>query len=132
VSIAEYIDHTNLKPTAIARDITKLCNEAIDYNFRAVCINPCQVALAVKQLENTDTKIATVVGFPLGANDIVCKVHETRVAISRGADEIDMVLNLGAFKNAEYVWARQEIEAVAAIAKDIKLKVIVEVCYLDQ
>lgn len=131
MSIAKHIDHTNLKPTAIVRDIDKLCNEAIEHNFRAVCVHPIWIGRAKVHLENTDIKIATVVGFPLGANDIVCKVHEARIAISRGANEIDMVWNLGAFKNAEYNWAQKEIEAVAAIAKDIKLKVIVEVCYLD-
>lgn len=131
MSIAEYIDHTNLKPMTIHRDIIKLCEEAKEFGFRAVCVNPYWIDLVKKQ---SDVKIATVVGFPLGANSVGCKVHETQVAIIEGVNEIDMVWNLGAFKNAEYLKTRLEIQAIAKITKPagVMLKVIVEACYLDE
>ena len=91
-----YIDHTLLKAEATEADIRKLCKEAIEYDFYAVCVNSCYVSLASKELADSGVKVASVVGFPLGAAHTAAKVCETEIAVSEGADEIDMVLNIGA------------------------------------
>ena len=91
---AKYIDHPLLKPEASTEQIRKLCEEAKEYDFKSVCINPCNIELAKKELAGTDVLVCTVIGFPLGAMTTEAKVFETKDAISKGADEIDMVLNI--------------------------------------
>lgn len=133
MNIAKMIDHTLLKPQAEKSDIEKLCNEAKQYEFISVCINPYFVDLAYSLLKDTDVKVCTVIGFPLGANTIESKVYEAVDAIKRGAAEIDMVLNIGALKSGDYGYVKREIEAVVKAAKsygDIIVKVILETCYL--
>lgn len=134
MSIAEYIDYTNLKPTATTDDIVKLCAEAKKYKFRAVCVNPCWVNLAKNQLANSDVKIVTVVGFPLGVNCTLTKANEAVTAISRGADEIDVVWNLGWFKESKYLAIVEEITKIVDLAyySGVLVKVIVETCYLTK
>ena len=130
MDLNRYIDHTLLKPTAAAEDIIKLCDEAKEYNFYAVCVNPCYVATAKKELENSKIKIAAVVGFPLGANSTQTKVFEAKLAIEEGADEIDMVLNVGFLKSKMYDLVQDEIAAVKDSIGNRTLKVILETCYL--
>jgi len=125
----KYIDHTNLKPYATTRDIIVLCEEALYYNFRAVCVHPSWVSLAAKALENTDIKIAAVIGFPLGANCSIFKLAEAIDVIKKGANEIDMVWNLGLFKDGKYLKVRDEITKIVEL--NVPVKVIVETCYLD-
>ena len=126
----QYIDHTLLKATATPENIIKLCNEAKNYNFYAVCVNSCYVSAAKKELKNSEIKIAAVVGFPLGANNTQTKVFEAKQAINDGADEIDMVLNIGFLKAKLYHLVQDEIAAVKNSIDDRILKVILETCYL--
>jgi deoxyribose-phosphate aldolase len=136
--MAKMIDHTLLKATATVDDIKKLCEEAKKYEFASVCVNPIFIPLANKLLENTSVKVATVVGFPLGANTSETKAFETRNAIKNGAQEIDMVMNIGAFKSKAYELVRDDIKAVidatksAGVISDIIVKVIIETCYLNK
>ena len=99
---AEYIDYTNLKANATTDDIKKICDDAIKYHFASVCVNPCYVSLAKELLDDTPVNVCTVVGFPLGANTIRTKEMEALIAVEDGADEIDMVINIGAIKNGDY------------------------------
>lgn len=129
-TIAKYIDHTLLKATATEQEILQLCQEAIEYNFYAVCVNSCYVDLCKKQLENTSIKIAAVIGFPLGAMDTAAKIFEAQTAVNKGADEIDMVINIGFLKDQKTEFITHEISKIKqAIGKKI-LKVIIETCYL--
>ena len=106
---AKLIDHTNLKATATREDILKLCNEAYKYGFKSVCVNPANVSLAKELLRGSDVLVCTVIGFPLGANTKEVKAFETIKAIADGADEVDMVINIGAAKehNFELVYPNQ-------------------------
>jgi len=133
MNIAKYIDHTNLKACASKEDIIKLCEEAKKYNFYAVCVNPYRVKLAKKQLQGTNIKVATVIGFPLGATPTEVKVFEAKKALEDGADEVDMVLNIGALKDKDYKYVRNDIAEVVRIAheKGAIVKVIIETCYLS-
>lgn len=125
--IARYIDHTLLKPTATKADITKLCEEAKEYHFASVCVNPTWVPLCARLLEGTDVKVCTVIGFPLGATTTAIKVKETEDAIQNGATEVDMVINIGALKSGEYALVKEDIAAVVQAAKGKALtKVIIE------
>jgi deoxyribose-phosphate aldolase len=126
LDIAKYIDHTLLSPSATKADITKLCNEAKDNNFFAVCVNPYHVRQAVKELSSTNVAVATVIGFPLGANLTDVKVAETQKAIAEGAEEIDMVINVGALKDGEIAYVTDEIAAIVKAAKGQMVKVIIE------
>lgn len=127
---AKLIDHTLLKSAATQADVERLCAEAIKYGFCSVCINPYWVAFAKQQLKGTDVKVCTVIGFPLGANTTATKVAETEDAVSNGADEIDMVINIGALKNRDYDTVLSDIQAVRnACAKQV-LKVIIETSQL--
>lgn len=128
----QYIDHTILRADASETDIKRICQEAIKYNFYAVCVNTCHVSLAVKELEGTEIKVAAVVGFPLGASLTEAKVEETRLAVALGAKEIDMVQNIGALKEGRYAYVRSDIEAVAEAAgkQGAIVKVILETCLL--
>lgn len=136
--MAKMIDHTLLKTTATVEDIKRLCEEAKEYEFASVCINPIFVPMAAKLLSNTSVKVATVIGFPLGANTSETKAFETRNAIKNGAQEIDMVINMGAFKSNAFDLVKADIKAVvdatktAGVTSDIIVKVIIETCYLTK
>jgi deoxyribose-phosphate aldolase len=131
MDIAKYIDHTILKPEATAEDVKRLCAEAKEYNFASVCVNACYTKLVSTELKETDVKTCVVVGFPLGAMTKESKAFETTEAIENGADEIDMVINVGALKAKNYDLLKEDIEAVvnAAAGKAI-VKVIIETCLL--
>jgi len=126
------IDHTNLKAFATIEDITKLCEEAITYNFKTVCVNPYYISLAKDILKDTSVEVCTVIGFPLGMNSKETKVYEAIDAVSKGADEIDMVINIGALKDKEYEYVKSEIEEIRDSIGGRTLKVIIETCYLTE
>ncbi len=128
---SKYIDHTILKATATYDDILKLCNEANQYHFASVCVNPSNVSLAHKLLDGTDVLTCTVIGFPLGANTMDVKVYETTKAIADGADEVDMVINIGQAKAHNWDYVYEEIKAVVEAANGVLVKVIIETCYLS-
>lgn len=130
MSIAQYIDHTNLKATATPSDIEKLCKEAMSYNFYAVCVNGCYVSLAKNALQNSNVKIAAVIGFPLGAMSTEAKIFEAKDCVKNGADEIDMVINVGWLKAKKFDTVRDEIKGIKEAIGDTILKVILETCYL--
>ena len=130
-NIAKMIDHTLLKQDASATQITKLCEDAKKYNFCSVCVNSSYVPLAAQVLKGSDVKVCTVVGFPLGAASTKAKVAETTEAIEQGANEIDMVINVGFVKSENYDYIRSDIAAIVAAAKGKALvKVIIETCLL--
>ena len=122
----KYIEHTLLKQDATEQDLINLFEEAKKYNFLGVCINPCYVKLAKECLKNSDVKIVTVVGFPLGANKTDVKVYETKCAIEDGADEIDMVINVTRLKDKKYDFIVNEIKKIKEAAGSHILKVILE------
>lgn len=128
--ISKLIDYTNLKPTATESDIIKLCREAIRYNFYCVCVSPIYVKLCKSILKNTDVKVCSVVGFPLGNSTTNTKVFEAQEIIKNGADEIDMVINISALKSADFRRVYEDIKAVRRVTKGKILKVIIETCYL--
>jgi deoxyribose-phosphate aldolase len=129
--ISSMIDHTFLKPDGTKKDIKKLCEEAIEYGFVSVCINPIYVKYAKKLLEESNVKIATVIGFPLGCTTKETKVFEATEAIKNGADELDMVINIGALKDKEYETVREDIKGVVESSRGRALvKVIIETCLL--
>lgn len=135
--IANMIDHTILKATATLEDVEKLCQEAIDNNFASVCINPCWVKAASQYLkankkEDYEVKTCTVIGFPLGANTKDVKVFETVNACENGADEIDMVINIGLAKMGCWDLIEEEVASVVNAAKGKCVKVILENCYLTE
>ncbi len=132
MELNKYIDHTLLKATATKNDIIKLCNEAKTYNFFSVCVNSCYVSLAKAELKNTDIKVCSVIGFPLGAMSTNAKVQETKQALKDGADEIDMVLNIGFLKSKDFDAVCKDIEAVKNEMPNNTLKVILETCYLEE
>ncbi len=125
-----YIDHTILKAIATVADITKLCSEAKQYNFYSVCVNGAYVGLACSELMKSDVKIAAVIGFPLGAMTTKAKVFEAKQCIEDGANEIDMVLNIGLLKSGYYEIVRDEIAKIKKTIGSNVLKVIFENCYL--
>lgn len=124
------IDHTKLNADADRKTIIELCNEAKQYNFFSVCVNPYFVNLAKKCLENTNVKVCTVIGFPLGQNTIETKVFETENAIKNGADEIDMVINISKLKEQDIDYCINEINSIKKACGEKILKVIVETCLL--
>ena len=131
MNINKLIDHTALKPNTNKESILKLIAEAKTYDFASVCVNPCWVALAHQELKNTDVKVCTVIGFPLGANTTEVKVFETKDAIEKGAQEIDMVINIAMLKDKEYDYVENEIHQIVEAAKDKAIvKVIIETCLL--
>jgi len=130
-TIAAMIDHTILKPNATAREIEQLCGEALEFGFYSVCINPTHIARCRSILAGSQVKICTVVGFPLGANSTIVKSFEAGSAEEMGADEIDMVINIGALKDNELAFVRDDIAAVVnATSKGVLTKVILENAYL--
>ncbi|MEE0712751.1 deoxyribose-phosphate aldolase, partial [Romboutsia timonensis] len=129
--IAKMIDHTILKATTTKEDVVKICKEAKEYGFFSVCINPANIELAKEELKGSDVKVCTVIGFPLGANTSAVKAFETKDAIAKGADEVDMVINIGALKDKNYELVYEDIKAVVDAAnKEALVKVIIETCYL--
>ncbi|WP_019319701.1 deoxyribose-phosphate aldolase [Streptococcus mutans] len=130
MKINQYIDHTLLKPESRQDQIDKLIREAKTYNFASVCINPTWVSYAAKALEGTDIKVCTVIGFPLGATTSAVKAFETKDAISYGADEVDMVINIGQAKSGHFAFVEEDIRAVVEASGDKLVKVIIETCLL--
>ncbi|KDE42951.1 deoxyribose-phosphate aldolase [Metamycoplasma hyosynoviae] len=126
----KFFDHTLLSPQATSAEIDELISQAIKYNFKSVCIAPSYIKYAKEKLAKSDVLICTVIGFPLGYNATSVKVYETKIAIQHGADEIDMVINIGRFKNKEYEYVLNEIKAIKQECGDILLKVIVETALL--
>ncbi|HOK04528.1 MAG TPA: deoxyribose-phosphate aldolase [Victivallales bacterium] len=132
--LARYIDHTLLKPTATEKQIENLCEEAIRYSFAAVCVNPYWVNFCAKKLSGTKVKVCSVVGFPLGATPTEVKAFETEFCLKNGAQEIDMVINIGAVKDKNWCYVEKEISTLAKIAhsNNAILKVIFENCLLEK
>jgi len=130
MELNKYIDHTLLKPDATIDDIFALCNEAKEHHFMSVCVNPCYVPFAKTYLEGTDVKVCTVIGFPLGNNLTRTKVDETKQAIDCGADEIDMVINVGMLKAHQDDYVKEEIMLIRQACLGHVLKVIIETCLL--
>lgn len=132
MKISQYIDHTILNADAKASEIQKLCQEAADYHFKTVCIQPYWVSFAKKELANTEVGITTVIGFPLGANTSAIKAAEAKAAVEDGATEVDMVINIGALKSMDEETVLKDIEAVVqAIAGQATVKVIIETALLN-
>lgn len=130
-NIASMIDHTILKPETTKEMVKKVCDEAKEYNFASVCVNPYYVSFVKEQLEGSQVKVTSVIGFPLGSTTKEVKAFEAKNAIENGADELDMVINIGALKNREYDIVKEDIEAVVNVAKGKALvKVIIETCLL--
>ncbi len=131
MEINKFIDHTALKPNTNKKAILKLIEEAKEHNFASVCINPCWIPLASKELQDSDIKVCTVIGFPLGANTTETKVFETQDAIKKGAQEIDMVINVAMLKDKDYNYIENEIKQIVEASKDKAIvKVILETCLL--
>lgn len=130
MELNKYIDHTLLKPEATKEQITKLCKEARQYDFASVCVNTCYVPLAKQLLAGSDVKVCCVVGFPLGAMDTVSKAFEAKTAVENGAQEVDMVINIGALKDKDYDYLTKDIAAVVEASKPAIVKVIIEACLL--
>lgn len=132
INLAPYIDHTILKPETTEKDVIRICSEAIKYGFASVCINPCYVKLAYSMLKGSPVKVCTVIGFPLGASTTAVKAAEAEDAINNGAQEIDMVINIGAIKSGNIDYVKDDIAAVANVCKGkALLKVIIETCLLN-
>jgi deoxyribose-phosphate aldolase len=130
-ALAKYIDHTLLKPEATREQVEKLCAEAAEYKFYSVCVNSSWVTLCARKLRGTGVKVCAVVGFPLGAMDSKAKNLETRYAVENGADEIDMVINVGALKSGDLKTVEEDIRAVRrACRQTTVLKVIIECALL--
>ena len=130
MELNKYIDHTLLKPEATKEQITKLCEEARQYDFASVCVNTCYVPLAKQLLAGSDVKVCCVVGFPLGAMDTVSKAFEAKTAVENGAQEVDMVINIGALKDKDYDYVTKDIAAVVEASRPAIVKVIIEACLL--
>ncbi len=137
--VAARIDHTALKPATTEAEIRHLCSEATEYNFASVCVNPTWVALAAELLADSPVKVCTVIGFPLGATLPAVKAYETAASIAIGAQEVDMVINIGRLKNGEYDAVREDIRGVVAaahsvggMARPIIVKVIIETALLTE
>jgi deoxyribose-phosphate aldolase len=132
MELAKYIDHTVLKGQATIADIKQLCKEAKQYGFASVCVNPVWVPLCSLLLKDAEIKVCTVVGFPLGANSSAAKAFEADLAVKEGADEIDMVVNIGALKSNMLDTVEHDIKAVREVCPGKILKVIIETSYLSE
>lgn len=130
MKLAPFIDHTNLKADATAKDIEKLCSEAKEYGFASVCVNSARTALAAELLKGAAPVVCTVVGFPLGAMETEAKAFEARRACECGASEIDMVINVGLLKDGLDSEVQKDIEAVVKAVPACQVKVIIEACLL--
>jgi deoxyribose-phosphate aldolase len=115
-AVALLIDHTLLKPEATRTDVARLCEEARQFNFASVCLNPCWVSFAAESLTGSAVRVCTVIGFPLGANETRTKLHEAELALSQGATELDMVQNIGALRSQDFQLVGAEITALADLA----------------
>ena len=130
---AKMIDHTLLKPEASQEQVKKLCQEAVEYGFHSVCVNSCYVSFCADLLKDSDVKVCTVIGFPLGAMSSAGKAAEAAAAVKDGADELDMVINVGMIKSGDWEYVRQDIEGVVeAAGSSALLKVFVETCLLTE
>lgn len=132
MELNKFIDHTFLKAFGQEQIIKDLCKEAVEYNFKSVCVNPYYIPLAKKELQGSDVLVCTVIGFPLGQNTTETKVFETKDALEKGADEIDMVINIAALKDRKDDYVLNEIKLIKNECKDKTLKVIIETCYLTE
>lgn len=132
MNLAAYIDHTLLKPEAVIDDIIKLCHEAAEHKFAAVCVNPGYIGLAAHLLAGTDVKVATVIGFPLGATFSMVKILEAKEAVARKADELDMVMNISAAKTGNWAAVTDEIRQIVKVAEGKLVKVIIETAVLTE
>lgn len=130
MSLNEYIDHTILKANATRAQVEKLCDEAAEHEFASVCVNSCWVPLCAERLAGTGVNVCTVIGFPLGAMSTAGKAAEAGAAVADGADELDMVINVGWLVAGEDDLVRDDIAAVVAAAKGRCVKVIIETCLL--
>lgn len=128
--IAKYIDHTLLKPEASEEAVRKLCAEARDFGFASVCVNGGFTELVARELKGSDVKTCVVIGFPLGAGTSAAKAFEAADAVSRGAEEIDMVISVGRLRSGETASVREDIRAVVQAAEGALVKVIIETCLL--
>ena len=126
------IDHTLLKADATEEEIVKLCKEAKEYNFMSVCVNPCFIEVAKRELEGSDVKVCVVTGFPLGASRPEVKAFESKDAVEHGADEIDVVINIGALKDHKDEYVLNELKMVRNAIPHNVLKVIIECCLLNE
>lgn len=130
MKLNETIDHTILNADATKEAVIKVIDEAKKYEFASVCLEPCWVSLAVERLKDSPVKVCTVIGFPLGANTKTVKAFEAKEAVDNGADEVDMVLNIGALKSGDEAMVLEDMKAVREAAKDAVVKVILETCLL--
>ena len=126
MELNRYFDHTLLKAEATSDQVLKLCDEALEYHFASVCVNPVFVPLAVGKLAGSDVKVCTVIGFPLGANEPAVKAMEAALAVDEGAEEVDMVINIGKAKEKDFAYIEEEIAKVKQASREALLKVIIE------
>lgn len=131
MKLNKMIDHTILKADAKREDVLKYCEEAKEYDFMSVCVNSCNVKIVKKALEGSDVKVCCVVGFPLGAMATEAKAFEAKYCVDNGADEIDMVINIGALKDENYDYVKKDIEEVVKASNGKVVKVIIETCLLS-
>ncbi len=131
MDINKYIDHTQLAADATKDKIKKLCDEAKEYDFASVCVNSCWVKYCAKELKDSSVNVCTVVGFPLGAMVTRAKAYEAKCAVEDGADEVDMVINIGALHDKDYALVEEDIREVKKACGDKLLKVIIEACLLS-
>lgn len=129
-TMASMIDHTILKPGATREMVLQYCKQAMEYGFASVCINPCFVKLVAEEMKGSDVKTCTVIGFPLGANTTEIKAFEARKAVAEGAQEVDMVINVGALKEGNLEYVEQDITQVVKASQGALVKVIIETCFL--
>ena len=130
MNLNKYIDHTVLKADTPQATVQKIIDEAIQYDFMSVCLNPTWVSFAAEKLAATDVKVCTVIGFPLGANTSAVKAFEAAEAVKNGADEVDMVINIGAAKDGDWDLVESDIQAVVDASGDVLTKVIIETSLL--
>ena len=126
MELNRYFDHTLLKAEATSDQVLKLCDEALEYHFASVCVNPVFVPLAAGKLAGSDVKVCTVIGFPLGANEPAVKAMEAALAVDEGAEEVDMVINIGKAKEKDFAYIEEEIAKVKQASCEALLKVIIE------
>lgn len=131
MKLNKMIDHTILKADAKREDVVRYCEEAKEYDFMSVCVNSCNVKIVKKELEGSDVKVCCVVGFPLGAMATETKAFEAKYCVDNGADEIDMVINIGALKDENYDYVKKDIEEVVKASNGKVVKVIIETCLLS-
>ncbi|MBL3399455.1 deoxyribose-phosphate aldolase [Staphylococcus pasteuri] len=131
MNYAKFIDHTQLKPESTREQIDKIINEAKEYGFKSICVNPTHVKYSAEQLKGTDVLVCTVIGFPLGASTKEVKAFETKNAIENGASEIDMVINIGALKDGRLDEVKDDIESVVKASNSKTVKVIIETVLLS-